>query len=139
MSLAALAGEQNGDEARPQARSRTLLVVEDDADLREIVGALFRDEEYEVFEAAHGREALEMLRAGLRPGLIFLDLMMPEMSGEQFCDVVGRDPELRAIPLVVWSGGKSASAVARAVGAVACLGKPADWHVILGLAERFTK
>jgi CheY-like chemotaxis protein len=119
--------------------SRTLLVVEDDADLREVVTSLFRDESFDVVEAANGKEALAKLREGLRPGVIFLDLMMPEMSGEELCEILRADDELASIPLVVWSGGKGASTVARAVGAVACLSKPTEWDLIRGIAERFTR
>ena len=118
---------------------RTLLVVEDDADLREVVTSLFRDEAFDVVEAANGREALEILRDGLRPGVIFLDLMMPEMSGEELAEILRADDELATIPLVVWSGGKGATTVARAVGAVACLTKPTEWDLVRGLAERFTR
>ena len=58
----------------------SILVVEDDADIRETLVALLVDEGYEVTEAKNGRAAIELVRARL-PSLVLVDLRMPEMSG----------------------------------------------------------
>ena len=87
--------------------SPSILLVEDDGDLREaLVGAL-ADERYEVVGVANGREALESLKAGPRPSLILLDLLMPVMNGWVFCERVRQDPELAKIPIVAMSGAAS--------------------------------
>jgi CheY-like chemotaxis protein len=84
-------------------QARTILVVDDDAEIRESIADLLRDEGYRAAVAGHGREALERLRDGTRPDLIVLDLMMPVMDGWQFLDERARDPALKAIPVVVVS------------------------------------
>jgi CheY-like chemotaxis protein len=84
-------------QARPQA---PVLVVEDDADLRELMRRALEKGGWTVIEAANGRVALERLVAQ-RPALILLDLMMPEMDGFQFLEEVRTHEEWRAIPIVV--------------------------------------
>jgi len=79
-----------------------VLVVEDDEGVRGAFAALLASEGYRVMEAADGLEALELLRAAeTLPCLILLDLMMPRMSGWDFCAVQKRDERLLSIPVVV--------------------------------------
>jgi CheY-like chemotaxis protein len=83
--------------------ARTILVVDDDPEIRESIADLLRDEGYHVAVASHGGEALEHVRNGARPDLIVLDLMMPVMDGWQFLDERTRDAALKTIPVVVVS------------------------------------
>jgi hypothetical protein len=78
----------------------TVLVVEDDLVTREMLRASLERENFTVVEAGNGIEALGRL-ATLRPALILLDLMMPEMDGIQFTREVRARPEWRDIPIVV--------------------------------------
>jgi CheY-like chemotaxis protein len=91
----------------PPPEQGSVLVVDDDADLRDCLADLLGLAGYEVHEAAGGREALGALRGGLRPSLILLDLMMPEMSGWEFRDQQRAEPELASIPVVVLTAGRS--------------------------------
>ena len=85
----------------------SILLVEDDDDLRDaLVGAL-ADERYRVVGVANGREALDSLKTGPRPSLILLDLLMPVMNGWVFCERIRQDPELAKIPIVAMSGAAS--------------------------------
>ena len=84
-------------QARPQC---PVLVVEDDADLREMMRRTLENGGWAVIEAANGRVALERL-IERRPELILLDLMMPEMDGFQFLEEVRTHEEWRSIPIVV--------------------------------------
>jgi PAS domain S-box-containing protein len=77
-----------------------VLVVEDDAAMREVLRRALEKEGWAVREAANGREALACMAEG-RPELILLDLMMPEMDGFQFVDEVRRHQDWRSIPIVV--------------------------------------
>jgi CheY-like chemotaxis protein len=79
----------------------TILVIDDDEDLRETVAALLELLGYRVSSAASGRAALELLDGAALPDLILLDLMMPEMSGWQFRAEQLRRPSLAKIPVVV--------------------------------------
>ncbi len=80
--------------------SPTLLVVEDDLATREMLRASLERENFTVVEAGNGHEALEQL-ATVRPALILLDLMMPEMDGFQFTREVRAHAEWRDIPILV--------------------------------------
>jgi CheY-like chemotaxis protein len=86
---------------------RSILVVDDDVDLRETLGELLSEEGYDARCFENGRTALEYLRAGGDPGLILLDLMMPEMNGWQFREEQLRDDRLSRIPVVVMTASRS--------------------------------
>jgi two-component system OmpR family response regulator len=62
----------------------TILVVDDDPHIRELVGVFLREEGFTVLEAADGREALALLET-TRADLVILDIMMPNMDGWQLC------------------------------------------------------
>jgi GAF domain-containing protein/DNA-binding response OmpR family regulator len=81
-------------------RDLPILVVDDDPALRELVRRLLEREGYAVQEAENGRAALARLREA-PPGLIVLDLMMPEMDGFDFVTAVRADEAWRAIPIIV--------------------------------------
>ncbi|MCJ2127953.1 response regulator [Methylobacterium sp. E-045] len=77
-----------------------VLVVDDDADVRERMTAMLTREGWRVTSAEHGRAGLEAV-AVKKPCLILLDLMMPEMDGFGFLRVLRAKPEWRDIPVVV--------------------------------------
>lgn len=79
-----------------------LLLVDDDADLRESVAALLHSSGHRVVEAAHGQLALDMLAADPSIGLIILDLMMPVMDGLTFLAQKARGAHA-ATPVVIFS------------------------------------
>lgn len=82
----------------------TILVVEDDAELRELVADVLVDAGYDVAQAANGQEALDYLREpSARPCLILLDLMMPILSGPELLEIMADDRELAALPVIVVS------------------------------------
>jgi CheY-like chemotaxis protein len=79
----------------------SVLIVEDDEDLRDSMASSLRDAGFEVAVASHGLEALARLRSEARPGVILLDLMMPEMNGWELMATLQADPALRGIPILV--------------------------------------
>lgn len=81
-----------------------ILVVEDDADIREDLADLLRDRGYRVATAGNGAEALEYLRSRCRPCMILLDLMMPVMNGWEFRRRLLADRDLAQVPVVLLSG-----------------------------------
>lgn len=83
---------------------KLILVVDDDPELRGVTAIALEEEGYRVAVAANGQEALDMLRAGLRPCLILADLMMPVMSGWELRNELQRDALLAGIPLVFITG-----------------------------------
>src|SRR6185436_16404183 len=91
-------------------KSAFVLVVDDDADIRETIAGVLEDEGYGVAGAKNGQEALTWLRApgSPRPQLILLELMMPVMSGPEFRAAQEADPSLHAIPVVIVSASQDA-------------------------------
>jgi PAS domain S-box-containing protein len=77
-----------------------LLVVEDDVETRDRVCRSLREQNWEVYAAGDGLEALRLLREH-RPDLILLDLMLPVMHGLEVIEEVRKDPESHSIPIVV--------------------------------------
>jgi len=92
-----------------------VLVIDDDADIREAMCEVLADEGYAVVAVANGQEALTYLRSvpsSKRPCVIFLDLMMPVMDGWEFRRRQLADPTLMGIPVVaITAGGVAAAAV----------------------------
>lgn len=93
---------------------RTILLVEDDELIRRAMQMVLEWEGFHIDCAVNGQEALDYLRAGNRPCLIVLDLMMPVLDGEQFRAQQSRDPELASIPVIVVSAAEFAEAVSAA-------------------------
>ncbi len=82
----------------------TILVVEDDHDIRVSVRGLLEAEGYRVLTVTDGASALALLEATTtRPSLIILDLMLPVMDGWHFVAELRRRPHLLGIPIVVMS------------------------------------
>ncbi len=113
-----------------------VLVIDDNAEVREAFAALLQAEGYTVAEVGDGVAALRLLRAGeIHPCLILLDMMMPRMTGWDFRAEQSRDARLAAIPVLVISADPLASQAAH-LGAAAVLTKPADPTRLLELVER---
>ncbi len=81
--------------------SGTVLVVDDDPDIRDALCELLEDEGYRAVSAANGQEALTYLKSSDLPCVILLDLMMPIMDGWEFRRRQKCDPELANVPVVV--------------------------------------
>src|SRR5205814_6233843 len=103
-----------------------VLVIDDDADIRSMLGFILEDEGYEVATARDGRDALEQLRAREEhpPFLILLDLMMPGMDGAEFRARQAREATFAAIPIIVLSADANVANLATAMGAAGHLKKP---------------
>jgi CheY-like chemotaxis protein len=105
--------------------SKRIMVVEDAEDIRDSVAEILETEGYEVVSAAHGREALEKLRAAAElPGLILLDLMMPVMDGFQFRTEQQRDSRLALIPVLLMTAGGDVPLKAKELDVRGYLRKP---------------
>jgi CheY-like chemotaxis protein len=109
----------------------TILIVEDDVDIRDAMSALLESRGYAVSVARHGAEALEQLKAGSRPCIILLDLMMPVMDGWTFCQETERDPALAGIPILIVSAVTRLDSKTASVRSVAQLSKPLNFDDLL--------
>jgi CheY-like chemotaxis protein len=116
---------------------RSILIVEDDVDIRETMSWFLEDEGYDVASVANGEEALAILHAGLRPRIILLDWMMPVMSGWQFQQKMRNDPEFSGIPILIVTGDTMAAQRAAEFGASGHLRKPFEARQLVELVTRF--
>jgi CheY-like chemotaxis protein len=123
-------------EGAEEGAEMSVLVVEDDFDLRDALVPILEYEGHRVVSAANGREALDRLHAMSPPSVILLDLMMPVMNGETFRAEQLRDPRLAGIPVVVVSAHPKAEEHAARMGAVGCLRKPFDVEDLLAVVRR---
>lgn len=104
----------------------SVLLVEDNEDVRAAIAMLLRVEGTGVVEASDGSEALDQLHKGPPPCVILLDLMMPKTDGWQFRKAQIHDPAIANIPVVLLSGAGNLSRAADELGARAYLKKPVD-------------
>ncbi len=98
----------------PLSHNHIVMVVDDDAGIRDSLETLLSDEGYTVVCAEDGNDALARLRSGVLPCLIFLDLMMPGMDGWEFRRQQGRDPVLAGIPVAIITAGANTNLPPRA-------------------------
>ena len=101
-----------------------VLVVDDDAETRDLLRVALSAVGYRVATAANGREALDHLRSHAETCVVLLDLMLPMMDGAQFRRAQLHDRSLAWIPVVLMSGAVDADRQAREVGALRLLRKP---------------
>ncbi|MHC4471598.1 MAG: response regulator [Planctomycetota bacterium] len=85
------------------SETKLVLVVDDEADVRNYLGALLEDQGFRVNRAADGEEALRMVEAET-PDLISLDLVMPGKSGAKFLYALRKKKEWQRIPVLVVTG-----------------------------------
>jgi CheY-like chemotaxis protein len=85
------------------ASIRWILIVDDDADVRELWSDTLTRGGYRILTARNGRDALALM-AAVVPDVIVLDLCMPEMTGSEFLQALQRSPAGRRIPVLIVSG-----------------------------------
>ncbi|MEA2695924.1 MAG: hypothetical protein QOI66_195 [Myxococcales bacterium] len=119
------------------ALGKTVLLVEDDFEIRDILQDLLEAEGYDVVPAGNGRQALQFLaeNRSAGPRLVILDLMMPFIDGRQVLEVMQRDHALADIPVIV------ISAIARETpaGASAFLRKPLSLDKLFETVRLYTE
>lgn len=126
------------DSLNRNASRRNILVVDDDAALRNTLIEALEGEGYRTTSASNGLEALERLRGEKTPpAVILLDMMMPVMDGWAFRDEQQRDPQLAEIPVVVFSAQGNVKEMASEVSASAYLKKPVTLKELLAILGKF--
>lgn len=122
--------------------SGPLLIVEDDADIREALQGYLELQGYEVRAAANGKEALEYLDTPPRPSLILLDMALPVMDGHRVLTTRKASEALAEVPVIILSAGMAAmnprdrAVYASNYDVAAFLKKPVEPRQLLELIER---
>lgn len=106
--LGGAAQEPAPDSMRKTTLGARVLVVDDSATIRAVLGRMLEVDGYEVARAADGESALDMARAE-PPALIFLDIVLPGMNGFSVLRSLRHDPATQHIPIVMISGNQQAT------------------------------
>lgn len=120
-----------------------MLIVEDDADIRDQLVMIIEDEGYSVHACADGKEALEYLQAmniDQYPKCILMDLMMPVMDGAKLYEALQGDQKLKAIPVVLATArGEREKAPAVFPEGIHRINKPMDIDDLIQMLEKYCK
>ena len=120
------------------AKPPSVLIVEDDRDVREALVDVLEEEGIIVASAVNGSEALAYLRnAAVLPKLILLDLMMPVMDGREFRSEQVKVLEFAAVPVVVMTAAGNFDHDAMRSTVAGALKKPLHLVELLSLVQRF--
>jgi CheY-like chemotaxis protein len=116
---------------------RTILLVDDNEDVRELLTCVLGSAGYDVMTAADGEEALNRLRHATECGLILLELHMPGLDGRGFRAKQVEHERWGQIPVVLLSAAPNALAVAADLGVSDGLRKPLDLNDLLNRVDRY--
>ena len=112
----------------------TVLVIDDEFGIADLIDAVLTDEGHRVLAAVNGRQGLEML-AKEHPDLVFLDYMMPIMDGAAVLRGIADDPSLHGIPVVVMSSIPEPTVAERCSGYASFMRKPFSIKEVITLTR----
>jgi len=116
--------------------NNTVLIVDDQPDIRELLRYSLQSRGLNVAEAVNGREAVE-LASQVHPGLILMDLSMPVLDGFEATRQISSQPAMKGIPIVAVSAFCDSHNRHKAIeaGCVDCVSKPIDFRLIDSLLK----
>ncbi len=117
------------------SNTHPILVVDDDESILDLVEMTLTDEGYSVVLARNGSEAMDQLER-IIPGLILLDMRMPEMDGWEFAEAY-RKARTQTAPMVVITAARDAAERAAQIKADGYVGKPFDLDDLVAVVERY--
>ncbi len=146
LTLPAQAAQAAQAPATPEAKplisgdaegAQTVLVVDDDEAVHDLVGSMLGREGYRVLHARNGDEALAIARKE-KPDAITLDVMMPQMDGWSVLTTIKADPDLNQIPVIMLTM-LHERAIALSLGASGYITKPVDWNQLSAMLRRHSR
>ena len=117
-------------------RNAVVLVVDDDLAIRETIANVLRDERYLVAMAGNGNEAITLVREGLRPTVVLLDLWMPELDGRATLKLMRADALFAGVTIIILTADAEARHEQLIAGADGFLPKPVDLDELLDVVEQ---
>lgn len=115
----------------------TVLITDDDSDVRSMIGRMLEREGYTILEASGGQECLRQFDLH-NPEIVLLDALMPELNGFQVCEQIRKRPAGTDTPILMVTALNESEAVEHAfrVGATDYLTKPLQWAVLRKRVQR---
>jgi len=110
-------------------KNSTVLLIDDEEDIRGALSEILEEEGYKVLMASNGKEGLNALKQN--PDIIILDLMMPVMNGAEFIMERNLDPDFNHIPVIVMSADRRSAEVSKELKANAHVRKPLNLSDLL--------
>ncbi len=114
----------------------TILIVDDEEPVRELLALVLEDAGHRTLHAIHGSQALQLMQKE-RPDLVITDLMMPVMGGMALCQWLKREPGMRDIPVIMMSA--AGERATRGAGADAFIDKPFVLDEMEALVRRWLR
>lgn len=111
-----------------------ILVIDDEAGIRDVLSVILKDEGYDVRTAVNGADGVD-IAGRFRPDLVVTDLVMPDQEGiETIAQLRKLDKTLKIVAISGYaSGGRDYLRTAKAIGAVATVAKPIDYDAFVNL------
>ena len=116
-------------------RCKSILIVEDEPDIRETLKELLVLEGYNVYTASNGLEGIRLLRTIPSPCVILLDILMPVMDGNEFLKAKGNEDRIATIPVGIVSGIADTPPLAN--GVAAYIKKPIEFELLLKFVMKY--
>ena len=113
--------------------AKTILVIEDDVDINEMIKMRLQDDGYDVISAFDGHEGMEKLKIH-NPDLIILDIILPKINGFELCKKIKGNDSWNPIPIILMTATSGLENVAKKendVPADACIAKPFEYDELL--------
>jgi CheY-like chemotaxis protein len=115
-----------------------ILVVEDDPQVARLISLVLQRNGHKSMVVADGQSALEQVRSA-KPLMIFADLTIKGMGGDQLCNALKSAPETKGIPYVIVSGDRDIAEKARVCGADDYMGKPFEFDDLIRLVNKYAR
>lgn len=117
---------------------KKILIIEDEADMAQVVDTRMKKSGYEINVVESGEEAFEFLKNST-PDLILLDLLLPQMQGQEVCKKLKNDHKLRQIPVILFTASASdIPKIAKEIGADDYILKPYNPGELLSKVRKLT-
>ena len=120
--------------------AKRILIVDDEADLVEVLALRLEANGYEVLRASDGQEGMDKARSE-KPDLIILDLMLPKIDGYKVCRMLKFDEKYKKIPIILFTARaqEADKKTGEDVGCDTYITKPFDPQVLLAKIKELIK
>lgn len=115
---------------------RKILICDDEEGILEIMDIVLSDKGYQTKKLSNAQNIFSIIN-DWKPELIFLDLWMPEISGDEVVRELKKNPQTQNIPVIIVTANRNSEQIAAAAGADNCISKPFDITELEKMAEKY--